>query len=365
VRVAPALLAAGALALAGCSGDGADEASADKPPPPKRQSAIGKQQPTQQKSAARKHDVAWLARLHKWELKLDRASRNVAPTAQAVSRGRRPAAALRRALRPLANCNRSLRTQVREPLVTRYESSYALFERACEVMRRLARDALADKSSLSAAKVRREGQRARDLFGFAHGDLETKLVTLAPLPTAGGQVARSRVEPRLTRVVHRLVYRDPSGSGLQIRCWSPRLWRVVLREWGAYAGVHNFEGFASGATQINISPRVCSTLAAFVYGDARPTSGRAAWMTAASVGVLSHEAQHLIDPAGSEQETECRGMQNVRVVARLLGASSAYSGYLAEGYWKYVYPHMSAGYRTRACHNGGPLDSRRGTDVWP
>jgi hypothetical protein len=85
----------------------------------------------------------------------------------------------------------------------------------------------------------------------------------------------------------------------------------------------------------------------------------------ASVGILSHEAQHLLDPAGSEAETECHGVQNMREVGRLLRLDGSYADALATGYWRYIYPQNTAEYRTSACHDGGPLDSHPATSVWP
>jgi hypothetical protein len=366
VRAAPALLVVAVLAVAGCSAGGEDEPAADKPPQPeKRESAVGAKQATRPNRQAPKRDIAWLAALRKWELKFDRDSERVGSTARAVLRGRKRPAALHRVLRPLVNCPSTLRAKVGEPRAPRYASSYEMLQRACEITKRWALDVRAVEGKQSSAKLGRERRRAEDLFGLAHGALEATLLTQAQLPTAGGMVAKSRIEPRLSRLVSRLVYKDPAAAGVEVRCWSPKLWRTVRREWGAYMGTGDFEGFASGETQVNLSPRVCSALAPFVYQRARPTSGRVAWVTAASIGILAHEAQHLADPSGSEAETECRGMQNVRAVTRMLGATDSYASIIAEGYWRYVYPSNLASYRTGACRDGGPLDSRRGSDVWP
>ncbi len=357
MRRTPALLVIGALLCAGCADGGTEEPEADASPKPKRAVKPAPDAP--------KRDIAWLGRLRKWEVKFDRDSERVSATARAVLRGDRRLPALHRALRPVVNCPRTLHAKVGEPRAPRYSASYELLERACEISRRWALDLMERDEPASLRKVRSERNRAEDLFDLAHGDLESSLLVRTALPPRGGKIATSRIEPRLSRAVSMHVYKSASDAGVEVRCWSPRHWRTVRKEWGTYIGTGDFEGFASDQTQINLSPRVCGSLALFVYDRARPRSGWSLGMTAATVGILAHEAQHLIDGLASEAETECRGMQSIRTVARLLGANQAYASGLAETYWTYLYPRNSPEYRTRACHNGGPLDSRPRSDVWP
>ncbi len=352
---APAVVLVCAVFAAGCSDDGGKEPEAEATPKP----------PASTKRPAPKRDIAWLGRLHKWEVAFDRDSRKVSRAARGVLRGSRQPAALRRALRPMADCSTTLQTRVGEPRAPRYAASYELLERACGISRRWALAIMDDDSTTSRSELQRMRAKAEDMFDLAHGDLESSLLVRTALPKVGGKVAKSRVEPRLSRVVSTHVYKSPGDAGVEVRCWSPRHWRLVRKEWGAYIGTGDFEGFASGETQINLSPRVCSALALFVYDRARPTSGWSLGMTAASIGILSHEAQHLIDGFASEAETECRGMQSIRAVARLLGGSDYYANGIAETYWTYLYPRNSPDYRTGACRDGGPLDNRPGSSTWP
>lgn len=346
-----------AVLAAGCSDDSAKEPDAEATP--KTKPAASSRRPAPQR------DIAWLGRLHKWEIAFDRNSRKVSRAARGVLRGSRRPAALRRALRPVADCSQSLHARVGEPRAPRYAASYELLNRACEISRRWALALMDDDRTSSRSELRRMRTKAEDMFDLAHGDLESSLLVQATLPPAGGKVAKSRIEPRLTRAVSMHVYKSADDAGVEVRCWSPRLWRIVRKEWGSYIGTGDFEGFASGETQINLSPRVCSALVLFVYDRARPKSGWSLGMTAASIGILAHEAQHLVDGLASEAETECRGMQSIRAVARLLGASQYYADGVAETYWTYLYPRNSAEYRTRSCHDGGPLDSRPSSSVWP
>jgi hypothetical protein len=102
-----------------------------------------------------------------------------------------------------------------------------------------------------------------------------------------------------------------------------------------------------------------------IYRRERPEQGVALGMTAASVGVLAHEAGHLREVDMSEAETECFAVQKVRELAPILGTSTSYADLLARVYWEYVYPTEPADYRTGACRNGGPLDLNPRSDVWP
>jgi hypothetical protein len=343
-----------ALAAAGCSDN-------ESPEPKAAAAAPAKQQKQEPAKPPPKRDLAWLARLHKWELKIGRASDEVMSTAEAVRHGGKKRRALRRAARPVASCTRTLHNKVGEPGPTAYGASYDLFERACGMLEEWAVEVIADPSAMQ------KEREAADLAGLADDDLQTSLRAFKELPRAGGTHPQSRIEPRLTRLVSSFVYRspDPTYTGVEVRCWSKREWPRVKKELRAYTGIGDFEGFAYRETKISISPRVCAALAKLVYKGSRPSSGREAFWATASVGVLAHEAQHLVDPGGSEAETECRGMQNMRTVGRMLRLDGSYADFLAEAYSRYVYPYESKDYRTPACHDGGTLDSRPSSSAWP
>lgn len=72
-----------------------------------------------------------------------------------------------------------------------------------------------------------------------------------------------------------------------------------------------------------------------------------------------------MSPSADEAQVECHGAQNVRRLARALGASPAYASGLAAVYWNRVYPYESKEYRTRECRNDGLYDMRPETNVFP
>ena len=84
-----------------------------------------------------------------------------------------------------------------------------------------------------------------------------------------------------------------------------------------------------------------------------------------AVGILAHEAEHLLSPSASEADTECYDMQEIRKVAGLLGADAAYANRLATRYWLELYPSEPANYKTGECRDGGDLDSSPNSPVWP
>ena len=188
--------------------------------------------------------------------------------------------------------------------------------------------------------------------------LEAMFAWNRPLPVRTGEAGVSRIEPRFGRVASTLANRP-----VQVRCWSPADWAAVFEEWRAFtADEHAPIGFVASFDRgrLSLAPDICERLAAFTYGGGRPQGFDAAQ----AVETLAHEAEHLVSP-GTEAETECYGMQDIRRTARLLGADRAYADQLAEAFWRDVYPVKPSDYRTPLCRDGGPLDRNRSSSVWP
>ena len=156
--------------------------------------------------------------------------------------------------------------------------------------------------------------------------LESVFAWNRPLPVRTGEVDASRIEPRLGRVASTLASRP-----VQLRCWSSADWPGVLDDWRAYTAERQEAiGFVTSFDrgQLSLAPDICGRLAAFAYGGARPRAGPKALDIAEAVETLGHEAEHLVSP-GTEAETECYGMQDIRRTVRLLGASRSYADRLA------------------------------------
>ena len=347
MRVALCGALLGLMTLAACSGGGGGPSSAEKTPTTR-----------DQRSAQR--DIPWLGRLRRWEVRLTRDMSAIAASS-GEKRGPTSMRGIQKDLRHVASCPATLRSEVGKARSPRYDSAIGLLTHACELARRWALKAL-DSQRLSGAGDKLD--EAGALFRLAHDDLEATFLSRRELPTIRGRSKLSRIEPGLSGVAGRLV-NDAAQSGVEVHCWSNSQWGVVKEEWEVYSGRTDLAGFARPLREIHLAPWACATLIDFLYRDQRASRGRALFRTAEAIGLLAHESQHLIDDQGSEAETECRGMQNIRHTARVLGASASYADLVANFYSSQLYPLMPAAYRTSACRDGGPLDANRGSGTWP
>ena len=80
---------------------------------------------------------------------------------------------------------------------------------------------------------------------------------------------------------------------------------------------------------------------------------------------LAHEAEHLRVPEASEADVECYALQRVRALVRRAERGRAYQAELAALATDLVYPYLPDEYRTGRCRDGGPLDLRPASRVWP
>jgi hypothetical protein len=204
------------------------------------------------------------------------------------------------------------------------------------------------------------GFASQRLFDSALRTIDGGLRANRPLPVRSGTSRESRIEPRLSRAASLLTLKK-----VQVRCWSPAEWKLMVREWDTYAGVRSeIAGFANGTSRVNIEPDSCATLARF-YAGRRPRGDDELDETADAVDLLAHEAQHLFNPNGDEAETECHGLQDVRRLAVMLGATRSYAKKLAQDDWKYLYPYREAEYRTKECRPNGLFDMHPETPGFP
>ncbi len=120
-----------------------------------------------------------------------------------------------------------------------------------------------------------------------------------------------------------------------------------------------FDADGTPADKTDIKRDACNWAKEYASGKRRITMANAV-----AVQVIAHEAVHLSGEM-NEAITECYGMQHAAEVAQELGATPMQAQQLAEFYWEAVYPDMPDEYRTSDCVNGGPLDLRPDTDVWP
>ena len=195
--------------------------------------------------------------------------------------------------------------------------------------------------------------------------LDTLMRARGPLPRLGGSATRSRVEPTLTRVAEHVA----DGRSVEVRCWSAEDWHLVLAEEEALTNgqltVDTVGAFALRATgAVHLQQSDCAILGRLAYEHWAPTDPADLDLVAYTVSTLSHEIQHIVNPAG-EAETECAAVQHNAEVAQALGASRASAVELADRYWERLYPPDADGYESDECRPGGRLDVAPETSSWP
>jgi hypothetical protein len=308
-------------------------------------------------------DIRWLERLSRWEARTDEAAEEAFSAYSAVLAGDQPPDSLSASLRPIRRCSRRLRDDVGKP-PGRYEHGYRLMLRACGRYERYAeeleRSFTGDPGDALVASEA-AGEEADRLVLLARRSIEQGLMANRRLPRAGGDTEVSRIEPRFGRVTSEVVRRP-----VEVVCWSRDEWAQVLREWGAYIGTTDLGAFAHyDDDRVYLGPEYCEGLVDLAYRGRRPTSGEAQEKIADGVATLGHEAEHLVAAAAGEAETECYGMQDIRPIARRLGASPEYAAGLAEVYWDELYETLPDDYVSPDCRDGGPWDRNDASPVWP
>jgi hypothetical protein len=219
----------------------------------------------------------------------------------------------------------------------------------CRAYRRLANASPGGHAEAVAAANRLENALNTQVFGF-----EFIAGPSRPLPTKGGVTEESRIEPKLSGVLATLTGIKKSEA----RCWSDADWKVVATH-SAY-GPRELGGFVDSAGTVQLNPVVCRALARYLYANGDPSERD---ITTAIV-IFSHESEHA---GGEDREdrAECYGMQRARRTAKLLGVSATDAEALVQRYWTSVYQTETPPYFSTECRDGGALDLRRQTHVFP
>lgn len=190
------------------------------------------------------------------------------------------------------------------------------------------------------------------------------------LPTVARPTSYSRVDPNYSSIASQI-----ADISVDVQCWSRADWNKLHEEWRAYEGdrgggregLSNTLGYVRpGAPQfINLAPDVCSRLDLLLYKGKRPKAPVTQFEVARAVVTLTHEAIHSY---GIEDESlaQCFGMQFVAPVATSLGTNARYARQLAAILWFKDWPTWAGTeYYTAECYDGGPLDLRPASALWP
>jgi hypothetical protein len=201
--------------------------------------------------------------------------------------------------------------------------------------------------------------------GCASSPGGTVCVEHVRLPAAETAGPATHVDDTFSRVATTL-----AGRKATVVCWSESDWADEGEEWAEnwprLGPLGPWRAFTEPRAPwtINLSPAICAELTKLARAR------RPAWADdhreafAWSIGALAHEAVHATGNH-SEVKATCYGTQRIRVAARELGRSRREGEYLTALYWKHWYPWFDLRHRSSECRNGGRLDLRPGTNVWP
>lgn len=241
-------------------------------------------------------------------------------------------------------CGEELDQRAGPPPASRVRPFAEIASNACAVLERGLRD-----------RVQSEVNQDAELLEQGHEAVGEgrRLVGLLKQPGSATIDRPSAQVPALARVASTL-----AGNPVSVWCWSESGWSQISESLRHELGEHviGLAGFSD--QRIDLAPDVCDVLRSI----ARTSS--ATEEEALAVAVLGHEIAHLRG-RDNEAAAECEGMQLMRPVAAALGVERRRAGALAETFWGTLYREQPAPYVTERCRDGGPLDLRPRSSVWP
>jgi hypothetical protein len=302
---------------------------------------------------ASRAELRWAARWSAWVTRADRSASRISVVLDGRDADPVPP---RSALRFLGRCAADLEKIGPVPTTRLGDAARATAE-ACErfeVAVAELRESLSRGEPPSGAFLPDLEEAVRAFDGFVRGmDRESP-----PLPFVDRPGRRTRIQIRYTHAASRLV-----DEQVTVYCYGAADWRREVRARGRNVG--RASGFVeSHGASAHLAPISCRWLDRFAYARRPPESLDDRWYIAQAVSTLAHEAKHTL---GTRREAvaECYGMQQIRPLARALGAPRAYAAALADLYWEHIYPLAPPAYSSAACRPGGRLDIRPRSSIWP
>ena len=118
-----------------------------------------------------------------------------------------------------------------------------------------------------------------------------------------------------------------------------------------------FDANGKPADVTDLKRHVCKRLAAFpdVADDED---------TVRALNTLAHESWHLAG-VRNEAAAECYAVQSIEFTAKRLGADATRARQLALAFIVTQYERMPSSYQSEECRDGGELDLRLDSPVWP
>jgi hypothetical protein len=172
------------------------------------------------------------------------------------------------------------------------------------------------------------------------------------LPTIAGTSDESHIDPVLSRVATKLGRRRA-----EVRCWSTADWEVLAAQLDD-SGDDLTAYMSSNDRRVHLPWHTCPWL------HAASQASTSLNLRAAALAAFAHEIEHLRGVA-DETRAECYSYQHLALAAEALRAPQTEARRLARFAWEEFYPPQDPGYSSPECHNGGLLDLRPASRVWP
>ncbi len=134
------------------------------------------------------------------------------------------------------------------------------------------------------------------------------------------------------------------------------------------AGRVQFDASGHPADHTDLAPETCKALRYLDRVDftclGRGNCGFSQFQAAWAAHTLAHESFHLRGYA-DEGVTECYALQNTAFVAEQLGVAPEQAKQLQAWVYEQGYPNEPEEYHSSKCYDGGPLDLRPQSSVFP
>lgn len=183
-------------------------------------------------------------------------------------------------------------------------------------------------------------------FPWVATALLVALATAAIIPW----LRRLDLERRLSAAASAMV-----GTAVDVNC---QTFGGAFFDAGADLGYVHFGRDGSPVRSALIKREQCRALSSYLDSSKRPVRDEVV-----AVHVLTHETIHM-SGVTNEAQAECLALQRNAEMGRLLGASPDEASDLAVTYWRRIYPHVPAEYRSQECGPGGALDAGLPDPPW-
>jgi hypothetical protein len=197
-----------------------------------------------------------------------------------------------------------------------------------------------------------------------------KVLILVPLLALALYLFLDRREAAAREELLGSIASDIAGRPVDVRCQGRFSAALDVT---AESGSVRFDASGRPAGWTDLKRGICLSLGRFRSDDRQGKFGclhdplacdRSVVRSVHALETLAHESWHLAGHV-NEATTECYALQTIAFVAERLGASHEQGEQLARAAFVGLYPRMPAEYRSDECRDGGELDLRPESAVWP